>query len=256
MFQHDENILDAHYTGDEIEILQTDIQRFLAILAFCLLPVFMLVQSIPAVSDQKGPMMRELKDRIETQNETLNGLISQNSHLKAKVAQRDSKIRQLQIDRDHLNTSLKKTFQQADGADQPSQKPVSENPASSRKKGLYVAFASDTVFLNLLETGEIQLFIHVVNAEQSFRALHRSGKTHFVTGNPVKNLDLWEIETHMVPAEILDTFRKWTTLSSGNKIFIVGLSPELSLQIRQTGKHGHRIIIGPGAKVHGYAQEG
>jgi len=215
MFQQDENLLNTHYGAKEIEMLQTDIQRFLAILAFCLLPIFMLVQSIPVVGQEKDAVIERLDQRVENKNQELDPM---------------------------------KAFVQKD------LKPNAVEQTVKEEKGLYVAFESDRVFMDLLEARKVQLFMHVTGVKQSFRVIRRAGMTHFEAGDRLDDLDLWEIKEIMVPGEILDAFRKWTTLASREMMFIVGLSLELSQQIREKGVQGGRILIGQEGKVHFHVQ--
>jgi len=58
----------------DIEALQTDIMRFMAILGFCLMAIFSLVQSIPTGKADPRPRL-ELKAPLEVQLETLKSAI-------------------------------------------------------------------------------------------------------------------------------------------------------------------------------------
>ena len=302
MFPQDENLLNTHYGADEIEMLQTDIQRFLAILAFCLLPIFMLVQSIPVVGQEKDAVIERLGSRVENQNQDLDRLRIENGELtekmsrlmrlagisdrmkaeldkaleridqqrkqiealihekleeqddptalKRQLVERDQKIRKLIREKDQFKRLLEQTAKEIKAFAQKDLKPGSDTQTVKEEKGLYVAFESDRVFLDLLEARKVQLFIHVTGVKQSFRVTGRAGSILFDPGVPPEDLDLWEIKEVMVPGEILDAFRKWTTLASREMMFIVGLSPELFRQIREKGAQGGRILIGEEGKIH------
>jgi hypothetical protein len=133
---------------------------------------------------------------------------------------------------------------------------IDKEPAVEKKEdpkavqGLYVAFESDRVFLDLLEGRKVELFISLPAVKQSFRVFRQDGKIAFDAGIPSGGLDLWEIREIMVPAEIRDAFKKWTTLASREKMFVVGLPSELSQQIRDRRTQGGRILIGGQGTVH------
>lgn len=304
MFQPDENLLNIHYGADEIEMLQTDIQRFLAILAFCLLPVFMLVQSIPVVSQEKDAVIENFTRRFEEQARELNRLRIENTALheeatrllrdakvnerirsdlknamerieqqrtqiealihekfpgqddpaglKRQLVKRDQGIKKLSREKSQLEDFIKEVAKSKGlkASDLEDLKPDFDGLRVKEEKGLYVAFESDRVFLDLLESGKVQLLLHVAGVKESYRAVRRGGRTEFEPVDRIEELDLWEIKGHMVPAEILHAFRKWTTLASREVMFIVGLSPELSRQIGEKGGQGGRILIGQGGKVY------
>ncbi|MBW2616679.1 MAG: hypothetical protein JRD02_10955, partial [Deltaproteobacteria bacterium] len=50
MFWQETDIKEGDYGGAENDTLQTDIFRFLAIIGFCLMAVFALVQAIPVTA--------------------------------------------------------------------------------------------------------------------------------------------------------------------------------------------------------------
>ena len=301
MFQQDENLLNTQYGADEIEMLQTDIQRFLAILAFCLLPVFMLVQSIPVVSYEKNTVIEKLSRRIEEQNGELDRLRKENvtlnedmgrllndpdingrlrvdlnkameriSHqrekiealvqekilgqndltsLKRQLMERDVKIRKLIREKNQVKRLFEKATKGLKAFIQKELKPDTDVQVAKEEKGLYVAFESDSAFIDLLETGKIQLFIHVTGAKQTFRAIRMKNRIQFKPGAPLDGLDLWEIKKIMIPREILDAFRKWTTLATREMMFVVGLSSDLSRQIREKEVQAGRILIDRDGKV-------
>jgi len=299
---YEESFLTDFFGGDEIELLQTDIQRFLAILAFCLLPIFMLVQSIPVVSRQQDAVIVSLSQRIDNQITLLNQLREENlelnrqidrllsdakitdqlrgelnnalelieqqkkqidallhdkiskridpAALKRRLAERDRKIKRLIREKDRFKRLLEETLKGLKVFITDGRKADSDKLNHSAEKGLYVAFESDDVFLELLNANKIQLFIHVDGMSRSFKVIQEGGHVRFAPGNPVDSLDLWEIEETMVPDKISRAFQNWTTLSSRKTMFIVGLSSELSRQIREKWNQGGRIVIGRGGKVH------
>ncbi len=310
MFWNQENLLESRAGDAETEALQTDVLRFLAILGFCLMAVFALVQAIPVTSDSRGPLIESLKKRIESQNIEITQLKKENERLKAAfadaraAAQQEEKAqdlrkafeqalgrleemreRILKLERENLSREaneekLKRRLEERSGAIErvreekaeleellrekaaemvkiPAPKPTpGPQPDTSERKsepgkerGLYVAFASDRVFLDLLRAGRIKMFIRIVKADQVFRVSYEGGGFDFSTGSPAGGLDLWELGEDTVPDALLEAFSDWTTLASKEKMLIVGLPSDISRQIRSRVSEDGRLIIMSGGKV-------
>jgi hypothetical protein len=85
--------------------------------------------------------------------------------------------------------------------------------------------------------------------KKGFQVVKKGGRLDFRAGGPGNGLDLWEVKENMVPFEILEAFSAWTTLSSREKMLIVGLTPEISRQIRERKVSIGRFIIREGGSV-------
>lgn len=118
-----------------------------------------------------------------------------------------------------------------------------------KQKGLYVAFKSDRVFLDLLRADKISLLINVSGIKAGFRVIDNGNSFDFLSGAHKADCDLWEIKEHMVPEKILDAFKSWTTLSSKEKILTVGLTPEISSQIKDRKVTSGRFLIKEGGVI-------
>jgi len=125
--------------------------------------------------------------------------------------------------------------------------PAQANPV--KQKGHYVAFKSDDVFIDLLRADKISLLINVSGMKPGFSVIIKGNSVDFVSGAHKADFDLWEIRENMVPSKILDAFKSWTTLSSKEKILTVGLTPEISRQIRAKKVASGRFIIKAGGIV-------
>ena len=290
MFWQEENLLSSHNIDGETEALQTDIQRFIAILGFCLMAIFALVQSIPVIGPEKDTVIEDLSHKLDLQKIELEHLKSENVRLRKEIGRlmeyagisrslkneldqarrrldrqreevdklagekvvqqkdlmqynklllkRDEKIRKLKAAQEAMEQFMEKITATVKGPVPKEKKPeVDRKPVE--EKGIYVAFESDLVFLNLLGAGKIRLFIKVMGMEQGFRVLSRDGKIDFKFGDPYYGLDLWELKESMVPPQILRDFTAWTTLSSREKMLIVGLTHEISQEIR-----GRKVVTG------------
>jgi len=282
----------------EIETLQTDIQRFVAILGFCLMAIFALVQAIPVTQTEYNLVIEDLAHKLAEQKAALDRLRSENQILKQEIEEvkkeagvsrslakaldeadkkldrqekmiakllsekmaqqkdqaafkrrlekRDRIIRKLEREKRAVQKKLKE-------ANEILKRPVRVKLREKEKKkepqGIYVAFESDGVFMDLLNEGRIHLFIRIMDADQIFQVLRSRREIDFKLANPDKGLDLWQVGENMVPSPLLDAFRNWTTLATRKKMLIVGLTPEISRQIRRRKVSKGRFIIRSGGKV-------
>jgi len=317
MFSHHEELLTGPGIDSESEALQTDIQRFIAILGFCLMAIFSLVQSIPVTSPKNKAVIEDLGRKLESQNRLLEklqvenlflkneielfkeaavrgeGLKESHEQLQEKLAQqfqrisilmaeqikdrenlhkfsqtlekRDSEIRKIKHEKIIIEQLLTEFAKKAKAAEviksekDRLEKLVEKISASKqaeflakRKKpedGIYVAFASDQAFMDLLSNGKIQLYIMMEHMNEVFRILQRNGVIDFKIQRPSEGLDLWKIGESQVPDSIMNSFREWTTLASREKTLIVGLSPEISRPIRKSSEKSGRFIIESDGKV-------
>lgn len=295
MFWQGKDLLSNLYDDVGNEFLQTDIQRFMAIMGFCLMAIFALVQAIPVTNPEKDMVIEDLHHNADLQKTELEHLKSENKRLiketdrlmqyegidrsrqkeldkarkelirqreeidrlndekithqedlmelKKLLSKRDKEIRELKIARERVKQIMEKAIEKIEDLVRLEKKPDLGYRRPAEGKSLYVAFESDSVFLNLLGSGKISLVIKVVGMERGFRVMKKDGGIDFAAGIPVRDLDLWEVKEHMVPFEILEAFRAWTTLSSREKMFIVGLTPEISRQIRGKRVSSGRFII-------------
>jgi len=300
MLWQETDIIDGDYLGGENEILETDVLRFLAIIGFCLMAVFALVQAIP-VTAKTAPVIEDMDHAAKAQARELVHLRSENRSLhkalsqlmaheeiarsrekelvtakgelarqkdqidrlietniaqrndlieyKRRLSKREKEIAGLREAKNQLDLFLQKAVKEI--ADLTTQKmaagPVQTPP--SGQKGLYVAFQSDRVFLDLLRADRISLFINISGMKPGFRVVTKGNRIDFVSERAETGLDLWELKENLVPAQIIEAFRAWTTLSSREKILTVGLTPEISRQIRDRGVSAGRFIIREGGAV-------
>jgi len=301
MFWQETDIMEGDYGGAENETLQTDIFRFLAIIGFCLMAVFALVQAIPVTATKTDPVIEDIDRNATAQARELEYLRSENIRLHKELKQlmehegilrsREKELnrakRELSRQRELIVRLTEEKITQRNGlieykkllskrkreikaltrakelvemdmreavkkiSDLTRKKmaaaPTQTPPAG--QKGLYVAFQSDQVFLDLLRADRISLFINLLGMKPGFRVITKGNRIDFVSERAEMGLDLWELKENLVPAEILEAFKSWTTLSSREKILTVGLTPEISRQIRGKGVSTGRFIIREGGAV-------
>jgi len=303
MFWLKNDLFDTYGFEIETEALQTDIQRFMAILGFCLMAVFALVQSIPVTdNNQKQPAISDVSRKTESQQSELLDLKSETEMLKDEIARlrayvehaealqkqlnlarnqidrqqakisellaekiekhRDMlKYRQIIRQREHEIDRLKQDKKQVEQVvasvrktvNAPEAKSAKKDPSVSNKaeeaKGLYVAFESDRVFMDLLKQKQIFLYIHVTGLDEGFQVIPGRGGTQFKRSGVSSDLDLWEVSESLIPLELMNEFRSWTSLAAREKMLIVGLTGGISEQIRSQGVQDGRFIIQSGGRV-------
>jgi len=312
MFWPHEDLLSDSLVGSETEALQTDIQRFIAILGFCLMAIFALVQSIEVTVPKGQTFIEDLSRKVEIQQKDLEILKSENRSLTKEVTlllqytaeakslkkeleeaekklsrqsdkidellrdkierqsdlvkyrelidRKEEKIARIDYEKERMELLLNKAIYKLKDAAKLKQekarlekmlkeKQKQQEKAPEKKKGLYVAFASDQVFMDLLDSKKVQLFINVEGMNKGFRVIERDGRIDFETQFPSSNLDLWKIGEELVPSRIRNSFNAWTTLSTRKKMFIVGLKPQISRQIRGKSVTSGRFIIESGGSV-------
>lgn len=295
-----EDLTAGEVTDVETESLQTDTQRFLAIMAFCLMAIFALVQSIPVTTPQEEVVATDFTNQLENQQKELSQLKQENEQLKQQISdvlrqadltaylqeqldnsqekldeqrkqidkllaqkleerenlatymqllnRRDEQIRMLQKEKQQVEDTVKKA-QKKPEVPPVTKEDVKKTEEKVQPRGLYVAFASDDVFMNLLGAGKISLFISIDKTNQVYEVLSKQGKVDFKTGAPGQGLDLWGVPDDLVPLNIKSAFNSWTTLAARKKMFIVGLTSGISEQIRSKDVDTGVFRIGAGGQV-------
>jgi cell division protein FtsB len=288
MFTGEQDLLSGETMDASTESLQTDIQRFVAILGFCLMALFALVQALPVTGAKQDMALKDLRRLAAAQEQQVELLRSENERLRSEAEQlsreidlsrarsrdlsrlkrdllrqrdliaalkeekadqvvdliahkklldhRDQQIRDLKQKETRLAQSLEDMRR---GSPVEREQAVKHAPAAT---GLYVAFESDQVFLDLLNSQEISLLIQVQDLERPFQVQIKNNRVDFEPASSGLERDLWELKEHLVPSTIVNAFRGWTNLASRRKMFIVGLSPAIGEQIRGKGGNGSFII--------------
>lgn len=100
---------------DDDRALETDIMRFMAILGFCLMAVFALIQSIP-ISQQTGGVGLQTQARLEQQlnqmQDQVRSLLSKVANLQAQLEVLEQANTMWEIERQALTQQLAKSEQQ------------------------------------------------------------------------------------------------------------------------------------------------
>ena len=301
MFWQETDLMEGEYGGGENETLETDIFRFFAIIGFCLMAVFALVQAIPVTDTKTDPVIEDIDRNAKAQARELEYLRSENRRLskdlnrliqhegvarsrekeldsarkelgrqkaqinrlietkitqsnglikyKRLLSKREKEIRALKRAKERVDLIMREAVKKISDLTKEKMAAGSVQALPAGQKGLYVAFESDQVFLDLLRAERISLFINISGMKPGFRVITKGNRIDFVSERAEMGLDLWELKENLVPVEILEAFKSWTTLSSREKILTVGLTPGLSRQIRGRKVSTGRFIIREGGAV-------
>ncbi len=183
--------------GDsEIDALQTDVMRFMAILGLCLMAIFSLVQSMPYQAAQKTPQLESkalLQAEVRQLQASVTGLLEKVNQLEASLQQQtaqieqqmtDQKMRLLELDenldRNQQNLAqVRKQLlkeqrlhqqQQAKYESFVQRKPQAKKQAKpEQKKGFSLRFASDQALLSLLSQKKLSLSVLMANHAWNIR---------------------------------------------------------------------------------------
>ncbi|RDH85801.1 MAG: hypothetical protein DIZ78_10110 [endosymbiont of Escarpia spicata] len=227
---------DPHAGSGGTDELQTDVMRFMAILGFCLMAIFALVQSLPQAASEEPKVVEEKTDnsRLEQEQQTLIASLEQlNADLeqqqqkqrritdeqKALTTQSQQKQQQLSL----LNLKIKQRQKDLSALDQQLKKkpqtvtPVEvqkTNTAKDEEPGFELRFSSDQALKHLVQNKRIQLY--ALGSEAAWKLTFTNGKTVFhVTPFPRR---YHEMTSETVPGEVLQAYRQLPVTTSGTPV--------------------------------------
>jgi septal ring factor EnvC (AmiA/AmiB activator) len=160
----------SHYQNNdalEVEMLQTDIMRFMAILGFCLMAIFALVQSIPTVAKQKiaqtnnaqnSKLLEESKKQYIKLEKEIVLAKKNNQYLKKKLLQTENTHSQLQSQLKQKTIESEKKLQQIEQSQQ-----LLSNSQTEKK---------------LLQAKLLRIQQDKINKEQQLKKITRQLKQH------------------------------------------------------------------------------
>lgn len=307
MFWESENLLTGQPTDSDTEVLQTDIQRFLAILGFCLMAVFSLVQAIPVQNGEGDPQLKHIQSQLSGLTERVSQLDEENKALRERLAQAsktregqeaatserikelegelakaskeiddqkqqiaalraqvknkeqqvveqqqrindiEKHVKKIEEKKREVQEKFKDLFEQFENL-KSKKKPKNKKASSTGQagKGLVVRFESKGAFMRMLEQGAIQALIQIKGVKLYFGVTVENGEVKFGQYNIPSGYSLWEISEDQVPDDIVDGFKRHTTIASKDKMFIVGLPDAIHKNINMTKTSGEYVIHGNG----------
>ncbi|WP_405235897.1 hypothetical protein [Lentisalinibacter orientalis] len=240
-----------------MEHLETDVMRFMAILAFCLVAIFALVQSVP---EQVAKRPKEVPDTVslvthppaQTTPAAPPEPAPQPESRPAPVPQPEPAPQPQSV-----AVAVSEPRLEAPPAPQsepePSPRPASEpppeaappTPAAEPQPGFSLRFDSDAALVGLVERREVALYAFVrdrvwrfmmVDGRPAFRTAAAPGQVH-------------EMTPQTVPAAVLDTLRRTAVVPPGGIRWGVTLPPATAAALGRviaTNDSGELVIDADG----------
>lgn len=231
---------------DPSATLETDVMRFVAILALCLVVIFALVQSLPLSSEKNRTSSKNRKEVLETE---LVKLEQRADNLKSEVlvlANAREKMRN-STQKEHTPSkpaapakenvpteSRTGSRQTQDGPDaKETLKPAKEKLVSrpqKAEKGFTLSFNSDRALEALLENNKVHFFM--LGTEKSWK-LSSTGNQgwRFIPGKPGGLL--YQMDAATVPGEFLRAARRVTGAEVSRVSYGVVLPPGIRRQLKE-----------------------
>ncbi|MBA1447011.1 MAG: hypothetical protein M3H12_02085 [Chromatiales bacterium] len=227
---------DPHAGSGGTDELQTDVMRFMAILGFCLMAIFALVQSLPQAASEEPKVVEEKADNSRLKQEQ-EALIASLEQLHADIKQQQQKQRRVTDEQKVLTTqsqqkqrqlsalNLKIKQRQKDLAvlDQRLKKkpqivtPIEAqetNAAKDEEPGFELRFSSDQALKHLVQNKRIQLY--ALGPKATWKLTFTNGKTAFhVTPSPRR---YHEMTLETVPSDVLQAFQQQPITTSGTPV--------------------------------------
>lgn len=193
---------------DEMEALNSDVMRFMAILGICLMVIFALVQSLPQSSRQKTEVTKPVHTPVINESHKLK------EENKALRDERDAMYKELDKFQQLLTNQKQqideieeqKRGQQVQNAKMNPEKRIKQQPepetiiaeqaaVSNEKEGFTLRFQSTGALDYLIRQGEVQLLVQV---GEQILALQARGSS-LVFNSAASALSFHEMEAHTVP---------------------------------------------------------
>lgn len=249
---------------DPLEMLQTDVMRFFAIIALCLVAVFALVQSMALVPDD--PVLPEHKALKESE-QTIKGLRADLQQQQEKILLKNRELQELRQQllkararlEQERQTSTREVLDQPAAEREPVQAepsrreqavspaaepertppPQPERPAAS-PKGFSLFFASDQALEHLIRRDEVGFY--AMTRRTSYRVAFASGAPVFKKA--VKPGQFHEMAVDTVPEIYRRTFQSEIgTVQAMTWGVTLPEETKRSLQKAMAGRSGGRLAI-------------
>ena len=232
----------------EIESLQTDIMRFVAIIGFCLMAIFALIQSLPMVSSPwRDPVNREeidlLRKALATRQRELEQLRAENKRL---AAPRQDE-RALSPDLAKPNNDPAPAVEPEPQAAAPDAVPTPAPTAVEDAQPLSLVFESEPALEALLRRGAVGLFL-IGKGDGGNWQLDAATGTFKRAGGSRR---VWYMDSSTVPRVYREAADRLP--GSGTYFWAVSLSDAIQRSLRQQigdKETGKLVIQASGAVVY------
>ncbi|EGW55473.1 hypothetical protein [Candidatus Endoriftia persephonae] len=247
---------DPFLQGDGGDSLQTDVMRFMAILGFCLLAIFALVQSLPQDDPQREALsaqISQLTQQREQHRAELSQLHQQLEQAAARAQQMAQSAREsattIQQQRRQIEalsgqlasaTEQRKSSREAQAQRWPSD---TTQPAKLlRQPGFTLRFASDQVLLQLIRQRHIKFF--AISGEMAWRA---TSALSYIEQRPPSQIH--EMSTATVPSALINAL---PTSRADEMTWGVVLPAAIHTEIKQLMQQYRQgdLVIDRHGKVH------
>ena len=209
----------------EIEGLQTDIMRFVAILGFCLMAIFALIQSLPTVSSpwrdpENAEQIKRLRAALATLEETSQASAERAARDYAEL-QRDYRAVQAELDQlrgenERLGAAHREALDRSQ-APAPAYSPERARPQhaeqdaapgplalTAEREPLSLVFESERALEALLRRGAVQLFLTGAGDAGNLRLNPLTGAFDRVSGPQ----NIWFMDSSTVPLHYKNAARR------------------------------------------------
>ncbi len=213
--------------SNEVEVLQTDVMRFFAILCLCLMAIFALVKTLPMAPSTGPPTMVEptdLKADVEALQKHIAMLKERLGQLRTQVqaaavdAEKSTTVaavaeKKIKDETQHLAEIQAKLKRERVKLNQPrsEKKPAEILPAEQKnpppqtvRQGFSLRFASDAALQKLIDSGKVNFYA---------LAGKKAWQLHLRDGQPVYSStrfpsQIHEMQTPTVPTEYTGAFHR------------------------------------------------
>jgi len=262
--------------SDDVEMLQTDVMRFFAILCLCLMAIFALVKALPMAPPADRPTIAEPTDlKAEAQSlqiqiailkkklaKTLtqvqdSSAAAEQSSLQAKKAAKDeqdilTRLAHTQQELKKVSQSLNNTRRELKTRERKLAGIVNESeanpPKRSAKEGYILRFASEAALQTLISGRKVNFY--AVAGKKTWQLRLTGGRPGYIaTKNPQQ---IYEMENATVPIEYAVAFQQQVaTFSPIAVTWGVTLPAQTTASIQQLirGQKGGHLLIMPDGEV-------
>lgn len=253
--------------SNDVEMLQTDVMRFFAILCLCLMAIFALVKALPLSPPADRPtlveppnlkaeaasLQKEARNDIKEREAMVARIVKDikdkrriRSELKAQIKNETRNFEKIQAALDQITVKLNRPVQQNQqipGNTPPA--PVARQPA---QKGFTLRFASDTALETLISRKKVHFFALAGQKTWQLKLAH---------GRPVYTAvkipsKIYEMETTTVPANYVAVFsRQVAAFGRSTVTWGVTLPDQTAASINRLieDRDGGDLIIMPDGEV-------
>ncbi len=249
--------------SNDVEMLQTDVMRFFAILCLCLMAIFALVKTLPMAPPADRPTIAEpidlkaeaqsLQIQIATLKKkltvTLNDIDTKQqiqSGLRSHIKAESQNLKKIRAALDRVNQKINQSHPQYQPIPpKPSKTDSSKTPADD---GYILRFASDAGLQTLISGG--QVIFYAVAGKKAWQLRFTGGRPGYISAEIPPQI--YEMETATVPIEYAAAFQQQVAAFGRSAVaWGVTLPVQTTASINRLikGQHGGDLVIMPDGEV-------